>query len=103
MKISQSARSAIDAIVRRSEPGSLPSLTLGYRYDDAWNKSPVVEIASLPPDVVKSMASDYANFGDELLQEFDGITFAMILADDDGMLEGRLLTYVDSEFVLKAG
>jgi hypothetical protein len=93
MKIADSARMQLRALLASGEPDAVLSLLIGYTYDAHRNRAPQVDVTLLPPDVGRQMKRDYAGFGDRLIYEHDGFTFAIPLSGEDGFLEGQMLTY----------
>ena len=100
MKVADSARRQLESFLALAQPGSAVSLLLGYTYDAEWNKSPHIDIAVLPPEAVEAMSRELAEFDEHLIHEFDGFPFAMPISDEDGLLEGHVLTYSATGFSL---
>ena len=99
MTVAPSARREIGAILVAAEPGSLPTLLLGYHYEGNI-RVPSVEIGFYTPAMVEEMQSEYAADGDHLLYECDGILFAVVLDSGLDYLEGKTLTFSDDSFRL---
>ena len=100
MKIADSARTQLEALLASSERGSMASLMLGYTYDEGWNKHPHIDVAIIPPDVLAAMKQGLAPSGEELIHEIDGLPFALPVTDDDGLFEGHVLVWGAEGFSL---
>lgn len=100
MKIAASARSQLEVLLASSEPGSFASLLLGYTHREDGSKSPHIDIQVLPRDTVLDMERSQAEWGDQVIHEFDGFTFALPIPDDDGLLDGQVLTHSEEGFFL---
>lgn len=100
MKIAASARRHLEALLATGEPGSFLSLLVGYTYREDGSKAPHIDIQVLPRDTVLDMERSQAEWGDQVIHEFDGFTFALPIPDDDGLLDGHILMHSEEEFVL---
>jgi hypothetical protein len=100
MKIAASARLQLEALLATSQPRSFLSLLVGYTYREDGSKAPHIDICVLPRDTVLDMERDHAEWGDQVIHEFDGLTFALPIPDDDGLLDGQVLVHGEEGFDL---
>lgn len=100
MKIAGSARRQLEALLVTSEPGSFLSLLVGYTYRDDGSKAPHIDIQILPAETVLDMERSHAEWGDQVIHQFDGFTFALPIPDDDGLLDGQVLAHSEEGFFL---
>ncbi len=73
---------------------------LGYTYREDYSKSPHIDIQVLPGGMALDMERSHAEWGDQVIHEFDGCTFALPIPDDDDLLDGYVLTHSEEGFVL---
>jgi hypothetical protein len=99
MTIAASARTAIGEILAEAEQGSVPTLLIGYHYEEGV-RVPSVEVSYYTPAIVEEIQGEYATHGDELLYECDGITFAVVFDSGLESLEGKILHFTDESFRL---
>jgi hypothetical protein len=100
MKIAASARRHLEALLAASELGSFVGLLVGYTYREDGSKEPHIDIQVLPAEAVLEMERSHAEWGDQVIHEFDGFTFALPIPDDDGLLDGHLLVHSEEGLVL---
>jgi hypothetical protein len=100
MRVDTSARLHLEGLVAEAGAGSVASLLLGYTYDAGWNKLPHVDVTVLPPESVETMGRELAEYGEQLIHVLDGFAFALPLSDEEGVLQGHVLTYSAGGFSL---
>ena len=101
MRIADSARQRLEALLAGAAPRSAISLLVGYTYDEHFNKIPQVDIAVMPLEAVSAMARDMSRTAADLVQQLDGFAFVLPLSDDEGLLEGQVLIHTSDGFSLE--
>lgn len=97
LRISESAKVEIDALLRSKETGSMPVLLMPVV---GVERRRIIEIGIYPPAVLEEMITEYASWGASLVQDCHGTKIAIF---DDDMLEslqGKVLLFSDGEYSL---